>query len=76
MGDIYPFVGEMAWTKIYDVLTKLKALDIISDPVFSRLKGEMMDHFEHFTKEKPIGGFTCTDKHVGVCGNDLYTFWC
>lgn len=55
LGDIYPFVGEMAWTKIYDVLTKLKVLDIISDPVFSRLKGEMMDHFEHFTKEKPIG---------------------
>ncbi|GAA5344756.1 hypothetical protein [Planifilum fimeticola] len=52
LGDIYPFVGEMAWTKIYDDLTRLKALDIISDSVFSRLKKEMMDNFEHFTNEK------------------------
>ena len=55
LEDIYPFVGEMAWPHIYDELTKMKALDIISEAVFNRLKKELADYFNGFIQKKHIG---------------------
>lgn len=55
LGDIYAFSGELAWSHIYDELTKLQALDILSETDFNRLKKELLDNFEHFQQTHPIG---------------------